>query len=58
MISFGIEQYVWHDEGGNSHADPDGPPLAANVPGGSGAVYTLPKASVTVLRGRSEPSAQ
>ncbi len=54
-ISFGSEQYVWHDESANSHADPDGPPIAATVPGGSSAVYNLPKASVTVLRGTAEP---
>lgn len=49
MTTFGSEQYVWHDAGANSYADPDGPPLASFE---SGKTYTLPKASVTVLRGR------
>ncbi len=52
IVSFGSEQYVWHDQGSSSYADPDGPPAASTVPGGVGAVYTLPKASVTILRGR------
>jgi len=54
MVTFGSEQYVWRDEGPNSHADPDGPPVATTVPGGSRATFTLPKASITVLRGRVE----
>ena len=53
-VSFGSEQYVWKDAGTNSYADPDGPPVGATVAGGSKATFTLPKASVTVLRGRIE----
>jgi len=52
LVTFGSEQYVWHNDGSNSHADPDGPPIGGTRPGGSEATYTLPKASVTVLRGR------
>ncbi len=52
MVTFGSEQYVWKNDGPNSHADPDGPPAAITVQGGPQATYTLPKASVTVLRGR------
>ena len=52
MVTFGSEQYVWHSSGPNSNADPDNPPVESSVPGGSDAVYILPKASVTVLRGR------
>jgi hypothetical protein len=52
LVTFGAEQYVWHDKGSNSYADPDGPPVGTTVAGGSEATYTLPKASVTVLRGR------
>lgn len=33
-------------------ADPDGPPLASKIHAGDGTVFTLPKASVTVLRGK------
>ncbi|HXM98132.1 MAG TPA: glycosyl hydrolase family 5, partial [Candidatus Dormibacteraeota bacterium] len=50
MISFGAEQYVWHPDGANSHADPDGP-LSRKILK-SGQDIVLPKASVSVLRGR------
>jgi len=33
-------------------ADPDGPPVGKKVEGGPQATYVLPKASVTVLRGK------
>ena len=52
LVSFGSEQYVWKEDGRNSYADPDGPPAGATVPGGPQATFRLPKASVTVLRGR------
>jgi hypothetical protein len=52
MTTFGSEQYVWRDEGSNSHADPDGPPAATTVEGGEQTAFTLPKASITVLRGK------
>jgi hypothetical protein len=51
MVTFGTEQYQWKDEGAQSHADPDGPPVGMTVAGGPRATVTLPKASVTVLRG-------
>jgi hypothetical protein len=51
-VTFGSEQYVWIDDGLNSHADPDHAPVGSQVAGGSGAVFVLPKASVTVLRGK------
>jgi hypothetical protein len=53
-VSFGSEQYVWKDAGLNSYADPDAPPAGGTVPGGQQATFKLPKASVTVLRGRIE----
>ncbi|MGO9273794.1 MAG: glycosyl hydrolase family 5 [Terriglobia bacterium] len=52
MVTFGSEQYVWKSDGASSHADPDGPPVGTRVAGGPQATYTLPKASITVLRGR------
>jgi NedA-like, galactose-binding domain len=52
QVSFGSEQYVWKDAGRKSYADPDGPPVGFTVPGGTNRTFTLPKASVTVLRGR------
>ncbi len=30
MATFGSEQYVWINDGPNSHADPDGPIVAAH----------------------------
>jgi len=52
MTTFGSGQYVWMDEGQNSHASPDGPPVAANVMGDQQTTFTLPQASITVLRGK------
>jgi hypothetical protein len=52
VTTFGSDQYVWKDEGPASHADPDGPPIAMTVVGGPQATFTLPKASITVLRGK------
>jgi hypothetical protein len=51
MITFGSAQYQWHPDRRKGHADPDNPPATSVVPGGD-AIYTLPAASVTVLRGR------
>ena len=52
VVTFGSEQYVWHSDGANSHPDPGGPPLDATVEAGTNTVFTLPKASITVLRGK------
>jgi hypothetical protein len=54
MVTFGSEQYVWRPDGPKSYADPDGPPVTTTITGGSQTAFTLPKASVTVLRGRIE----
>jgi hypothetical protein len=51
-VSFGSEQYVWINDGPNSHADPDNPPVASTLKGEAGTIFTLPKASITVLRGK------
>jgi hypothetical protein len=51
LVTFGSEQYVWINDGPNSHADPDNPPVATTVRADAGTVFTLPKASITVLRG-------
>jgi hypothetical protein len=50
MVTFGAEQYVWHPDGAKSHADPAGPLARKTLK--SGDEIVLPKASVTVLRGR------
>jgi hypothetical protein len=52
MVTFGAEQYVWHAEGPKSHADPGNPPVASTLNAGPNDTFALPKASVTVLRGK------
>ncbi len=52
VVTFGSEQYVWHDDGPRSHADPDAQPLGKDMTSGSAITFTLPKASITVLRGK------
>jgi hypothetical protein len=52
MVTFGAEQYVWHPDGPKSHADPDGPAARKTINAKSGEAVTLPRASVTVLRGK------
>jgi hypothetical protein len=53
VIVFGRDQYQWHPLVDGGTADPDGPPLKTVVRSGStGARFTLPAASVTVIRGR------
>ena len=51
QVSFGADNYVWHPNGQNGFANPDGPAVTSSEPGGKGVLYTLPTASVTVLRG-------
>lgn len=51
-ITFGSNEYQWHQEGMGGHADPDGPPSRSTVKGGAGTQYDVPKASITVLRGK------
>jgi hypothetical protein len=52
VTSFGSDQYVWVQDGANSHADPDHPPVGTTVTADASTTYTLPKASVTVIRGK------
>ena len=52
FVTFGSEQYVWINDGPYSHADPDHAPVATAIKGDAGTVFTLPKASITVLRGK------
>ena len=52
-ITLGPNEYQWHDEeDGRGHASPDGPASKSTIQGGADVRYTLPKASVVVLRGR------
>ena len=52
LVTFGSEQYVWINDGPNSHADPDQPPIATTLAADPQTTFTLPKASITVLRGK------
>jgi len=52
LVTFGAEQYVWHAAGLNGYPDPGGPPVTHTSSGGAEAAFTLPKASLTVLRGK------
>jgi hypothetical protein len=58
FTTFGSEQYVWINDGPNSRADPHNPPVTIVVKGSAETVFTLPKASITVLRGKVEPLKQ
>jgi hypothetical protein len=53
MVTFGAAEYVWHSSGVTSHADPDGPPKRNVVVWKAGQKVLLPRASITVLTGRS-----
>jgi hypothetical protein len=55
MVTFGSEQYQWHaapmtPSGG--WAEPDGPASKSQIVADPGTTYSLPKASVTVFRGK------
>ena len=52
QVSFGSDQYVWINDGPNSRPDPNLPPAAKTVEASSQTIFTLPKASITVLRGK------
>jgi hypothetical protein len=51
MVTYGSEQYVWHGADAGAHADPNLPPVETSMDATAQTVFTLPKASVTVLRG-------
>ena len=52
ITTFGSTQYVWQANGVNSYPDPENPPAKSTVTAGPGTTFTLPKASITVLRGQ------
>jgi hypothetical protein len=55
FVTFGSEQYKWHSDAENpvgGVADPDGPPARSTITAGSGTIFHLPKASVTVIHGK------
>ena len=51
MITFGKAQYQWQANRKSGYADPDGPAATSTVVGDERTLYTLPAASLTVLRG-------
>ena len=51
MVTYGSEQYVWHGADASAHADPNLAPVESSMEASAQTVFTLPKASVTVLRG-------
>jgi hypothetical protein len=52
VITFGKAQYQWHPDRKKGHADPDSPPVKSILTGGENTMYTLPAASLTILRGK------
>lgn len=57
LVTFGSEQYQWHSNIKGGIADPDGPQARSTIHAEPGTTYTLPKASVTVIRGKMAESA-
>jgi len=58
-ITFGKAQYQWHPDRKSGYAGPDGPPVTSTLAGGQDRMYTLPAASLTIVRGRlAESSGQ
>jgi hypothetical protein len=53
MITFGKTQYQWHPNRKQGYADPDGPAATSTIPATANMIYSLPPASVTVLRGNT-----
>ncbi len=51
--TFGSEQYVWHPTPAGGSADPDGPIARSTISADRNTTFTLPKASVTVIRGKT-----
>ena len=51
VVNFGSDQYQWHPSEKGGLADPDGPAVRSTMTAGADTTYTLPKASVTVVRG-------
>jgi hypothetical protein len=51
-VTFGSEQYQWHSNLKGGMADPDGPSARAMITATASTLFNLPKASVTVIRGK------
>ena len=53
-VTFGTDQYRWHSNVQGGIADPDGPEKKSSLTAPKDGLFTLPKASVTVIRGKLE----
>jgi F5/8 type C domain len=51
VTTFGKEQYQWHPDLNGGTANPDGPAVKSAIKGEPGTKFSLPAASVTVIRG-------
>lgn len=51
VITFGKAQYHWHPGRKNGYADPDGPPVTSTITGAEKTMYSLPPASLNIVRG-------
>jgi hypothetical protein len=51
VTTFGKDQYQWRPNLNGGSADPDGPAAKSTMKGEPGTKFTLPAASVTVIRG-------
>ena len=52
VTTFGAAEYVWHPAGAMSQALPDGPPAVSSPDARADTRFILPRASITVLRGK------
>ena len=52
IATFGKTQYQWHPTPTGGKADPDGPIAHSIMSASNDTSYTLPAASVTVIRGK------
>src|SRR5215469_10532895 len=57
MVTFGKNQYRWHPNRKQGYADPAGPAARSTIAAAADTIFTLPPASVTVLRGKVAPVA-
>jgi hypothetical protein len=56
VVTFGAAQYKWHPEIKGGWAEPDGPAARETLRAGRETQFVLPKASVSVIRGRILPA--
>ena len=52
VITFGKTQYQWHADRKKGYANPDDPPAKSTLTGDEGTLFTLPPASLNVIRGK------